>query len=73
MRRHLAILVWPALPPPVARPMSIGAGVTRADDHDRPDQPVDSDGDEPIAEPGPVGSIPELRPPIDGASMARCG
>jgi len=32
-----------------------------------PDQPVDSDGDEPIAEPGPVGSIPEPRPPIDGS------
>lgn len=32
-----------------------------------PDDPVDSgDGDEPIAEPGPVGSIPEPRPPIDG-------
>jgi hypothetical protein len=32
-----------------------------------PDQPVDSDGDEPIAEPGPVGSVPEPRPPIDGS------
>ena len=32
-----------------------------------PDRPVDSDGDEPIAEPGPVGSIPEPRPPIDGS------
>ena len=32
-----------------------------------PDQPVDSDGDEPIAEPGPVGSIPEPRPPIEGS------
>jgi len=31
-----------------------------------PDEPVDSGGDEPIAEPGPVGSIPEPRPPIDG-------
>ncbi len=32
-----------------------------------PDDPVDSgDGDEPIAEPGPVGSIPEPRPPIEG-------
>jgi hypothetical protein len=30
------------------------------------DEPVDSDGDQPIAEPGPVGSIPEPRPPIDG-------
>jgi hypothetical protein len=31
-----------------------------------PDQPVDSGGDEPIVEPGPPGSIPEPRPPIDG-------
>ena len=31
-----------------------------------PDEPVDSGGDEPIADPGPVGSIPEPRPPIDG-------
>ena len=30
------------------------------------DQPVDS-GDEPIVEPGPVGSIPEPRPPIEGS------
>lgn len=32
-----------------------------------PDDPVDSGGDQPIAEPGPVGSIPEPRPPIDGS------
>ena len=32
-----------------------------------PDQPVDSGGDEPIVEPGEVGSIPEPRPPIDGS------
>ena len=33
-----------------------------------PDEPVDSGGsDQPIAEPGPVGSIPEPRPPIDGS------
>ena len=31
------------------------------------DRPVDSDDDEPIAEPGPAGSIPEPRPPIDGS------
>lgn len=30
-----------------------------------PDEPVDS-GDEPIAEPGPPGSIPQPRPPIAG-------
>jgi hypothetical protein len=32
-----------------------------------PDEPVDSGTDEPIAQPGPVGSIPEPRPPIDGS------
>ncbi|HEY4606833.1 MAG TPA: hypothetical protein VIH55_04215 [Acidimicrobiia bacterium] len=32
-----------------------------------PDQSVDSDGDEPIVEPGPVGSIPVPRPPIVGS------
>lgn len=31
-----------------------------------PDQSVDSEGDEPIGEPGTVGSVPEPRPPIDG-------
>ncbi len=31
-----------------------------------PDQPVDSDGDQPITEPGTPGSVPEPRPPIDG-------
>lgn len=41
-----------------------GATTTTID----PDQPVDSgdgDGDEPIAEPGPPGSIPEPRPPLE--------
>ena len=31
------------------------------------DEPVDSGTDQPIDEPGPVGSIPEPRPPIDGS------
>jgi hypothetical protein len=31
-----------------------------------PDQPVDSDGDEPITDPEPVGSVPNPRPPIAG-------
>jgi hypothetical protein len=31
-----------------------------------PDEPVDDGGDEPIVEPGPPGSVPEPRPPIDG-------
>ena len=31
-----------------------------------PDQPVGTDGDQPVSEPGPPGSVPEPRPPIDG-------
>jgi hypothetical protein len=31
-----------------------------------PDRPVDDDGDEPITDPGPVGSVPSPRPPITG-------
>ena len=31
-----------------------------------PDEPVDDSGDQPIDEPGPTGSIPDPRPPIDG-------
>ncbi|MEX2251695.1 MAG: hypothetical protein WD895_06450 [Acidimicrobiia bacterium] len=31
------------------------------------DEPTEPGTDEPIAEPGPVGSIPEPRPPIDGS------
>ncbi len=31
-----------------------------------PDEPVDDDDDQPIVEPGPPGSIPQPRPPIDG-------
>jgi len=39
-----------------------GATTTTID----PDQPVDSgDGDEPIVEPGPPGSVPEPRPPLE--------
>ena len=32
-----------------------------------PDQPVDDDGDQPITEPGPVGSVPSPRPPLPGS------
>jgi hypothetical protein len=32
-----------------------------------PDAPVDSGGDEPIADPDVVNSVPEPRPPIDGS------
>ena len=44
-----------------------GGGVPAPTTSIDPDQPVDSDGDQPIAEPGPVGSIPEPRPPIQGS------
>lgn len=32
-----------------------------------PDQPVDDDGDQPITDPGPVGSVPNPRPPLPGS------
>jgi hypothetical protein len=43
---------------------SAGASTTTTQN---PDEPVDSGGDEPVAEPGTVGSIPEPRPPIAGS------
>ena len=68
MRRHFVILALVAVAVACGSPDVIGAGgdpgpTTTID----PDQPVDSDGDEPIVEPGPVGSIPEPRPPIEGS------
>jgi hypothetical protein len=42
------------------------SGSTSTTSTTNPEQPVDSGGDEPIVEPGPPGSIPEPRPPIDG-------
>jgi hypothetical protein len=48
--------------------LGVGGDSTTTSTPVSPDQPVDSgDGDQPIAEPGPVGSIPEPRPPIDGS------
>jgi hypothetical protein len=66
MRRHFALaavlLVIAACG--AGEPVGgVGGGTSTTVDLD---QPVDSDGDEPIAGPGPVGSIPEPRPPIDG-------
>jgi hypothetical protein len=68
MRRHLAILVLVGVAAACGAPDVIGSGGDPAPTTTIDlDQPVDSDGDEPIAEPGPVGSIPEPRPPIDGS------
>ena len=67
MRRIVVVLVLAVLATACGAPDVIGGGddpapTTSID----PDQPVDS-GDEPIVEPGPVGSIPEPRPPIEGS------
>ncbi len=67
MRRLVVVLTLAAVAFACGSPDEIGDGgdsapTTSVD----PDQPVDS-GDEPIVEPGPVGSIPEPRPPIDGS------
>jgi hypothetical protein len=43
-----------------------GAGTVGPPTTVDPEEPVDSGGDEPITDPGPVGSIPEPRLPIDG-------
>lgn len=67
MRRHLVILALAAVAVACASPEVIGDGGDAAPTTSiDPDQPVDSGGDEPIVEPGEVGSIPEPRPPIDG-------
>jgi hypothetical protein len=67
MKRRVVILTFAAVAVACASPDVIGNGgdpapTTSID----PDQPIDSGGDEPIVEPGEVGSIPEPRPPIDG-------
>jgi len=67
MRRHLVVLALAAVAVACASPEVIGDGGDAAPTTSiDPDQPVDSGGDEPIEEPGEVGSIPEPRPPIDG-------
>jgi hypothetical protein len=67
MRRHVVILALAAVAVACASPEVIGNGGDAAPTTSiDPDQPVDSGGDEPIVEPGEVGSIPEPRPPIDG-------
>jgi hypothetical protein len=68
MRRLLVVLVLAGVAVACGSPDVIGGGgdpapTTSID----PDQPVDSGGDEPIAEPGPAGSIPEPRPPVEGS------
>ena len=65
MRKHillLALIVVTACGVPDGVGGTGGSAPTTSID---PDQPVDN-GDEPIAEPGPVGSVPMPRPPIDG-------
>ncbi len=48
--------------------LGAGGGSSTTSTTVSPDEPVDSGGtDQPIVEPGPVGSIPEPRPPIDGS------
>jgi len=72
MRKHLLLLALIAAVAACGGPAVVGgAGVTTstaaltATTTVEPDQPVVSDGDEPIGQ--PVGSIPEPRPPIDGS------
>ena len=67
MRRLVVFLVLAALATACGAPDVIGGGGDPASTTSiDPDQPDDS-GDEPIVEPGPVGSIPEPRPPIEGS------
>jgi hypothetical protein len=67
MRKHLALVTLIVVLAACGTPDLVGgtspSSTTTTLD---PDQPVDSGDDEPIAEPGPVGSIPEPRLPIDG-------
>jgi hypothetical protein len=68
MKRQLMVLVLAAVAVAACgSPDVIGDGGDPAPTTSiNPDQPGDS-GDEPIVEPGPVGSIPEPRPPIEGS------
>jgi len=68
MKRLVVVLAFAAVATACGSPDVTGGGgdpapTTSID----PDQPVDSGSDEPIVEPGPVGSIPEPRPPIEGS------
>jgi hypothetical protein len=67
MRKPIVLLVALVVVTACGMPDPVGGGdgqvtTTTLD----PDQPVDSDGDEPIADPEPVGSVPNPRPPIAG-------
>ncbi len=67
MKRLLLIVGFAVVAIACGSPDVIGGGGDSAPTTSiDPDQPVDS-GDEPIVEPGPVGSIPEPRPPIEGS------
>lgn len=66
--RHLALALVPLmlLVASCADPDTVGDGGGVTTTTVAPDTPVDSDGDEPIGEPAPVGEVPEPRPPIEG-------
>lgn len=69
MRKHLVLFAVVIAVAACATPEVVdGSGGESPPTTVNPDQPVDSGGgDQPIAEPGPVGSIPEPRPPIEGS------
>jgi hypothetical protein len=67
MRRHLVYLVVLLLVAACGAGEQAGGDGSATTTTIAPDEPVDSGGDQPIAEPGPVGSIPEPRPPLDGS------
>jgi hypothetical protein len=67
MRRQVVILALAAIIAACGSPDVIGGGGDPPTTSTDADQPVDSGGDEPIVDPGEVGSIPEPRPPIDGS------
>jgi hypothetical protein len=66
MRRLVVVLALAVVAVACGSPDVIGGGDPAPTTSIDLDQPVDS-GDEPIVEPGPVGSIPEPRPPIEGS------
>jgi hypothetical protein len=66
--KRLSVLLGLALLLACGDPAEVGDGGTTTipPTISNPDQPADDGGDEPIVEPGPPGSIPEPRPPLDG-------
>jgi hypothetical protein len=66
MRRLFAVFLVALIFAACGDPGVLGDGGTSVPATTSPDEPVTDGGDEPIVEPGPPGSIPEPRPPIDG-------